>query len=375
VYVAAAGPPATLFVIDTASHEVVASVPIRPAPVGVTVTLTHIFVLDVDDGTVTPIDRATNAAGTAIPVGCNPLGIAASPDGMHVYATECGGPAGPCTCPVGGNGNLQVIDTATNTVADTIPVGIFPRGVAVSPDGTHAYVANLCTAAAPGCAPGSVSVIDTAQNAVVTTVPAGPAPASIDLVPDGSRAYITNAVEVGPGAVTVLDTATNTTSSIPLGNFPYGLAVTPDGAHVYVAVRDDDNVSVIATSSDTVVDTVPVGDMPQAVGEFIAPARTGLVPPDKPTLMCEAAITKRVIRFLDATLRCHIKAARKTFNGKPFDEPACKASARAKLDAALAAVPGCPACAPAGGAGVADVFASLTRRASAQLFCAGAETF
>jgi DNA-binding beta-propeller fold protein YncE len=33
--------------------------------------------------------------------------------------------------------------TATNTVEATVAVGVEPVGVAITPDGTHAYVANL----------------------------------------------------------------------------------------------------------------------------------------------------------------------------------------------------------------------------------------
>src|SRR5438128_5291975 len=35
---------------------------------------------------------------------------------------------------------VSVIDTATNTVVATIPVGPVPVGVAITPDGTRAYV-------------------------------------------------------------------------------------------------------------------------------------------------------------------------------------------------------------------------------------------
>jgi DNA-binding beta-propeller fold protein YncE len=35
-----------------------------------------------------------------------------------------------------------VIDTATNAVTATIPVGEFAQGVAVTPDGSKVYVAN-----------------------------------------------------------------------------------------------------------------------------------------------------------------------------------------------------------------------------------------
>ena len=37
---------------------------------------------------------------------------------------------------------MSVIATATNTVTATIPVGVGPAGVAVSPDGSKVYVAN-----------------------------------------------------------------------------------------------------------------------------------------------------------------------------------------------------------------------------------------
>ena len=55
-----------------------------------------------------------------------------------------------------------VIDTATNTVeATVITVGTVPGGVAITPDGKHAYVMNFVS--------NTVSVIDTASNTVVGT--------------------------------------------------------------------------------------------------------------------------------------------------------------------------------------------------------------
>jgi DNA-binding beta-propeller fold protein YncE len=53
------------------------------------------------------------------------------------------------------------IDAASNTVVATVPVGQLPTGVAVTPDGTHAYVTNQVS--------DSVSVIGTATNMVVAT--------------------------------------------------------------------------------------------------------------------------------------------------------------------------------------------------------------
>ena len=61
-----------------------------------------------------------------------------------------------------------LIDTATNTVSATMPVGLNPTGVAVNPDGSKVYVANLNA--------NTVSVIDTPTNIVIATIPVGSQP-------------------------------------------------------------------------------------------------------------------------------------------------------------------------------------------------------
>ena len=39
-----------------------------------------------------------------------------------------------------GNDTVSVIDTATNSITATVPVGARPSGVAITPDGSFAYV-------------------------------------------------------------------------------------------------------------------------------------------------------------------------------------------------------------------------------------------
>jgi YVTN family beta-propeller protein len=70
-----------------------------------------------------------------------------------------------------------VIDTATNTVeAATLLVGTNPIGIAVTPDGKHAYVANNSS--------NSVSVIDTASNTVeAATITVGFGPIGVGIMP------------------------------------------------------------------------------------------------------------------------------------------------------------------------------------------------
>jgi YVTN family beta-propeller protein len=79
----------------------------------------------------------------------------------------------------------------------------------------------------------------------------------------GPLAYITNSND---NTVSVIATASNTvTATVPVGLNPQGLAVTSDGAHVYVGNSSDNTVSVIITASNTVTTTVPVGAVPFGV--------------------------------------------------------------------------------------------------------------
>jgi YVTN family beta-propeller protein len=112
-----------------------------------------------------------------------------------------------------GDNTVSVVDTATNTVTATIPVGSFPLGVTVTPDGSTVYVANELD---------NVSVIDTATNTVTTTIPAGFTPFRVAVTPDGSTVYVTDA-GAGADTVSVIDTATNTViATIPVGRQPEG---------------------------------------------------------------------------------------------------------------------------------------------------------
>src|SRR5437868_10874975 len=102
------------------------------------------------------------------------------------------------------------IDTATITVVSTFAVGSHPRGVAVNPNGTRAFVANRDS--------NTVSVIDTATNTVVATISVGANPFGVSFSPDGTRAYVTNQTS---NDVAIIDTANNTViSTVSVGQSP-----------------------------------------------------------------------------------------------------------------------------------------------------------
>ncbi len=157
-----------------------------------------------------------------------------------------------------------MIDTATDRVVGTpIPVGLDPYGVAVTPDGAKVYVVNL--------ADSTVSMIDTSTDRVVgMPIPVGSLPHGVAVAPDGTRVYVTNS-DIHNSTVSVIDTATNRIvgTPIPVGNSPVGVAVTPDGTKVFVAKEGSSTVAVIATATNTVIATIPIGNVPRAFGKFI----------------------------------------------------------------------------------------------------------
>ena len=121
-------------------------------------------------------------------------GIAVSPDGKKVYVT--------------GSGYTDVIDTETNKVIATVETSE-SSGVVVSPDGTKVYVTDNGN--------GNVFVVNTASNAVIAKVPVGSLPYGIAVTPDGKKVYVVNSMD----AVSVIDTASNNvTATVNVGNNP-----------------------------------------------------------------------------------------------------------------------------------------------------------
>jgi YVTN family beta-propeller protein len=59
------------------------------------------------------------------------------------------------------------------------------------------------------------------------------------------------------------------TATVKVGNFPHGVAVTPDGTKVYVTNAGDSTVSVIDTTTNTVTTTMHIGKRP--VGVAVTP--------------------------------------------------------------------------------------------------------
>ena len=158
-------------------------------------------------------------------------------------------------------------------VIGTITVGKQPSGMAISPKGDLALVANR--------GDGTISVLSIrGKDVLVTDTVTVGAPtdgvSAVAITPDGRRALATKAAANKVALLSINDgKVTYDKQDLPAGIFPYNIAVTPDGKLAVTADTGNggssdgnvDTVSVIDLEADPprVIDHVTVGDSPEGL--------------------------------------------------------------------------------------------------------------
>ncbi len=198
-------------------------------------------------------------------------GLVFSPDGGRIYMSNV-------------NGSIKVFAVLPDGKvfpSHSIPLppagaprrkSEIPAGMAISSDGQTLYVC--------GNLSNRLLVIDTQSHSVTDTYNVGVAPFDVVLVQD--KAYVSNwgggrprpgdltgpagrgtLVKVDPvthiaseGSVSVIDLPSGVIYEIPVHLHSSALAVSPDGRYVVCANAASDNLSVIDTESDDVVETI-----------------------------------------------------------------------------------------------------------------------
>lgn len=253
-----------MLVIRTSDNRVVDSIPmtLQAAQIVFSPDGAYAYVAGFGDdptaGGVVFIRTSDRTIQATVPVS-SPYGIALSPDGSRIYATD---PR---------ERQIAVINASTRTIERLIPDVYSPSGIAVAPDGLHVYVANYSG--------NSVLVMNTIDYSG-SLVPVGLQPSGLAVSPDGSRVYVTN---FGSGTASVISTSTNSVvATVAVGVAPIAVAVAPDGSLVYVGNIDGDlgyhngSVSVIAANTNAVVATLASNPYPLSIA-------IGTIPQPTPT--------------------------------------------------------------------------------------------
>jgi len=180
--------------------------------------------------------------------GANPFGIAISLDGTTAYVASFS-PASPA---------LLVINVATRTLTSTVPLTVVPRNLFVSPDGSLLWITSQVA--------NNVTIPDTltlTPSASITTIPA---PAGIGFNPTGTMAYVASATS--PGTVQAVNTQSySVTTSYTVGNVPVDVRMSGP-AFVMVMNRGSDFISQINVLTGQVTS--------QAVNPILNGTHTGL---------------------------------------------------------------------------------------------------
>lgn len=203
------------------------------------------------------IDVHTNRVVAVYPVAHSVTDLAVSPDGKHVYASRTA---------VNG-ADVAVLDTETGTV-DAIGIAVTPgtttECVRVSRDGRRLYVA----ANGPSCA--ALVVIDARRKKVLSTLKIGSPIRDIALSPNGTTAYVASC---GPDLGAVVDVVDIRAAATITGTCKIGemvglltqLTLSRNGQRAYLV--GDDNVTVLSALTYDVLGAIAVDRRPSCVIE------------------------------------------------------------------------------------------------------------
>jgi YVTN family beta-propeller protein len=306
-------------VIDVASDEIIASVPVGPQPHGIASPASQdvLYVSTERDGGLTVVDLKTNEITGKYPVlATRPNEIEVTSDGRFVYA------------PIFADGEYRVLDTRQKKVVATLPTPGGPHNVVVSPDDRYMYLAPLKSRGEGSPENTKIYVADVRTHSIVDSIELGNAPRPVVISPDGKRLYVNTdnlmgflvvdtasrkvvaqaeypltdeeraspsrshgigvtpdgrevwSTDINHGVVHVFDVTGETPKPIarmPTGNQPLWLTVSKDGKRVFVSNKADDTISVFDVATKREVDRIQLehGKGPQRILVVDVPLEDG----------------------------------------------------------------------------------------------------
>lgn len=185
------------------------------------------------------------------PVGSVPKVVEVTPDNKYLLVTNW------CSY------DLKVISVASQKTVKTLNIGRYPRGIAVSNDSKHAFIAEM--------GGNRIHVINL-EDFSLSYIPIGSNPRAIVLSPDNSTMYVTMNLS---GKVASWNLLTNKPGkSVSTGKAARSLAISDDGSALFVVNFVSDTVSKVRTSDMTVLQTVKACNEPIGITFDVPTQRT-----------------------------------------------------------------------------------------------------
>jgi YVTN family beta-propeller protein len=278
-----------------------------PGDAAVTPDGKYLYVTNYGSATVSVIDTSLNTVSTTITSILGPGNIVITKDGTTAFVLADSG--------------IFVISTATNQIIRTIPTPTssstvlvstppsFYTDIAVTSDGTQLYASNF---------DGTTSIINVASCQVEKTLTVGYNANVVASSPDGESAYVIANAAGGPFFLTKIDVASQTIVAPQLAQFKHGMsgylafspnsrtlyfpvflqdiwalntvtgrreqefvlsnqvagnelggvAVSPNGTFLYVALTEANKVATVNTQTGAQLGTIVVGSNPTSVAIF-----------------------------------------------------------------------------------------------------------
>jgi len=190
-------------------------------------------------GIVQIIDVAAPEEANRVNVEGRPLGVAISPDGSRAFMAN------------NHKKRIDVIDVKTGRLAPAIPTpgGGEPSTVAISRDGIRLFTDDGS----------SVSVLDIRTLRFIDTYRVGDNPSRIVVSPDGNTGYAAGQHE----GVVQYDTRSGEQTGIyPTGGFVSSLALSADGKTLYLTSVDSERIVALDTAHMTSVNEIGLQGIP-----------------------------------------------------------------------------------------------------------------
>ncbi len=185
------------------------------------------------------INVATGTTITTVPLTADGFNLITSRDGKQVFVSVS-------------TGQVYVVDASSNAIVDSIVLPPVVNGFARHPKKNLIYISSRDG--------GTVSEVDVASHQVLRTFTTGGQPQRLAVSPDGKQLLIANET-IGLDFWNLQSGTRDTT----LAMSAYGLGLSPDGVHAYVAGGPGGLITIVDRVGRAVDTVLTVGGTPRNV--------------------------------------------------------------------------------------------------------------